>query len=115
MTPDMNGLSSRDYERQAEASRGRLAGTLRELNDRLTPGQVVDEVLTYAKGGGGTFLTAFSNAAKDNPMPSLLIGTGLMMFLSEKTGLTQMMRGRTEAAQNGAPHGGSNDGAGSGD
>jgi hypothetical protein len=93
------GMSSRDYEREAEASRHRLAGNLRELSDRLTPGQVFDEVLTYAKGGGGTFLGALSNAAKDNPVPSLLISAGLLMFLSEKTGITHMLKDRSNGAR----------------
>jgi len=48
-----NDMSSREYEREAEASRHRLASNLRQLSDRLTPGQIMDEMLTYAKGGGG--------------------------------------------------------------
>ena len=32
-------------------------------------------------------LRAFSNAMRENPLPSLLIGAGCMMFLSEKMGL----------------------------
>jgi len=95
MTADKD-MSSRHYEREAEASRSRLAGSLRELSDRLTPGQVFDEMLTYAKGGGGTFLNALSHAARDNPIPSLLIGAGLLMFLSEKTGIGSMMRGHAD-------------------
>jgi ElaB/YqjD/DUF883 family membrane-anchored ribosome-binding protein len=86
-----NQPSSGDYAREAEATRGRLAHSLDELSDRLTPGQVFDEMLTYAKGGGGTFFRAFTNAARENPMPSLLIGAGCMMFLSEKMGLNQLI------------------------
>ena len=92
-------MSSREYEREAEASRHRLAGSLRELNHRLTPGNIIDEVLAYAKGGGGSFLNALSNAAKDNPVPSLLIGAGLLMFLSEKAGLSHMLTGQHDATQ----------------
>jgi ElaB/YqjD/DUF883 family membrane-anchored ribosome-binding protein len=84
-------LSSRDYEREAEATRHRLADSLDELTGKLTPGQVFDEVLSYAKGGGGTFFRALSNAARENPVPSLLIGAGCMMFLSEKMGLSRLM------------------------
>ncbi len=79
--------NSGDYEREAEATRRRLAQNLDELSDRLTPGQVFDEMLTYSRAGGGTFLRAFNNAVKENPLPSLLIGAGCMMFLSEKMGL----------------------------
>lgn len=87
MNPEHNEPSSRDYEREAEATRHRLARGLAELNDRLTPGQVFDEVLTYAKDGSGNFLRSLGNAARANPIPSLLIGAGCMMFLSEKMGI----------------------------
>ena len=79
--------TSGDYEREAEHTRRRLADNLDELSDRLTPGQVFDEMLTYSRAGGGTFFRAFSNAMRENPLPSLLIGAGCMMFLSEKMGL----------------------------
>src|SRR4051794_21877481 len=91
MTSQRSDLSSRDYEREAEATRYRLAESLDELGERLTPGQVFDEVLTYARGGSGTFFRALSSAARENPVPSLLIGAGLMMFLSEKTGLSRLI------------------------
>ena len=79
--------TSGDYEREAELTRRRLADHLDELSDRLTPGQVFDEMLSYSRAGGGTFFSAFSNAMRQNPLPSLLIGAGCMMFLSEKMGL----------------------------
>ena len=44
-------------------------------------------MLAYSRAGGGTFLRAFSNAMRENPVPSLLIGAGCMMLLSEKMGL----------------------------
>jgi len=95
MKPDTDRYSSpRDYEREAEITRYRLAHNLDELSDRLTPGQVFDEILTYTRGGGGTFLRALTNAARENPIPSLLIGAGFMMFLSEKTGLNRLMSRR---------------------
>jgi hypothetical protein len=85
MTSYQEGLSaSRDHEREAEHTRRRLAENLDELSDRLTPGQVFHEMLTYSRAGGGTFLSAFSNAMRQNPLPSLLIGAGCMMFLPEK-------------------------------
>src|SRR5205807_636097 len=82
-------LTAQEYEREAKATRNRLAHSLDELNDRLTPGQVFDEVLSYARGGSGTFLRALSNAARDNPIPALLIGASCMLFLSEKMGLNR--------------------------
>jgi len=96
MTSRSQEHSSRYYERQAEATRHRLAHELDELGNRLTPGQVFDEMLTYAKGGGGTFLRALSNATRDNPVPSLLIGAGCMMFLSEKMGLNRYIARKSD-------------------
>jgi ElaB/YqjD/DUF883 family membrane-anchored ribosome-binding protein len=81
--------SARDYEQKAEETRHRLADTLDELHDRLTPGDLLNELLGYGKVGGGTVFRAFGNAAKENPIPALLIGAGCTMFLAEKTGLTQ--------------------------
>ena len=91
MTSLHNRLTSaRDYEREAERARGRLANNLDELSDRLTAGQVIDEMLTYSKASGGTAFRAFSNAMRENPIPSLLIGAGCMMFLSEKMGFSAL-------------------------
>lgn len=88
--------SSGDYQREAEQARQRLANNLNELSDRLTRGQVFDEMLTYSRAGGGTFFRAFSNAMRENPLPSLMIGAGCMMFLSEKMGL---MSGRANGGR----------------
>src|SRR5690242_21240559 len=91
MSVDRGERSSRDYEREAEATRYRLADTLDELHDRLTPGHMLDEVLSYARGGGAGFARALTNAARENPIPALLIGAGCALFLAEKTGATQRM------------------------
>jgi ElaB/YqjD/DUF883 family membrane-anchored ribosome-binding protein len=101
MKSQRNNLSPRDYEREAEITRHRLAGNIDELSDRLTPGQVFDEVLTYARGGGGNFFRALGNAARDNPIPSLLISAGCMMFLSEKMGLNRVIARRAGDAWRG--------------
>lgn len=101
---DRSDYSSRDYAREAEATRKRLASSINELSDRLTPGQVFDEMLTYARGGGGTFFRALSNAARENPIPSLLIGAGCMLFLSEKTGLNRLVAGSGDGSSNGRLH-----------
>ncbi len=82
-----NERLARHYEEEAEATRHSLANTLKDLNAQLTPGQMFDEVMTYAKGGGSTFTRAFSNAVRENPFPALLVGTGCMLFLSERMGI----------------------------
>lgn len=97
--------TARHYEREAEATRHRLADTLNELHDRLTPGDILNEMLTYGRGGGGTFLRAFTTAARQNPIPALLIGAGCAMFVAEKTGLTQRLAARAERREGAFPRG----------
>lgn len=87
MQSNGNGQTAWEYEREAEAHRHRLVETLDELNSRLSPGQMLDEVLTYAKVGGGNFGQAAMNAAKHHPVPTLLIGAGVMLFMSDRLGL----------------------------
>jgi hypothetical protein len=76
--------SASDYERVAENNRRRLASTLDELAASLTPGRMLDEVLSYARSGGGDFIKGLGRAAGENPVPTLLIGVGAAMFLSGK-------------------------------
>ena len=83
----MNEPNSRDYARDAEAARTRLSTKLTELQDGLTPGRLLDEVLSYGRNGGTFFLKALNNAARENPVPTMLVGAGCAMFLTEKTGL----------------------------
>lgn len=74
-------MSSEQLERQTEKSRADVEQTLGELRARLTPGQIVDEVLAYARDGGGEFLTNFGRQVTNNPLPVTLIGAGLAWFL----------------------------------
>ena len=82
-----NERLARHYEQEADSTRHSLASTLKELNARLTPGQMFDEMMSYTQTGGGNFTRAFSNAVRENPFPALLISTGCMLFLSERMGL----------------------------
>ena len=77
-------LSTRDYERVADASRRRLASSLDDLSRSLTPGRMLDEVMTYARGGGTDFFRGLGKAASANPIPTLLVSVGSIMFLSGK-------------------------------
>jgi hypothetical protein len=85
-------LTTRDYERVADASRRRLASSLDDLSRSLTPGRVLDELMTYARGGGTDFFRGLGKAASANPIPTLLVSVGTIMFLSGKSGLDRSPR-----------------------
>lgn len=77
-TTDPGNRSSAEIEREVENTRARLTGTLEELRDRASPGQVFEQVLDYAKtSGGGDFVRNLGQAVRDNPLPILLIGAGV--------------------------------------
>jgi ElaB/YqjD/DUF883 family membrane-anchored ribosome-binding protein len=97
MDIDDDRMSAREYAREATRIRTRLASELDQLHGRLSFGQIFDEVLGYTKSGGSTFFGAFSNATRENPIPSLLIASGCMMLLSEKMGLNRYLGADSEA------------------
>src|SRR5437588_6818647 len=69
---------SEQLEREAEGARRELAGALDELRLRMTPGQIVDEIIDYARQ---TPVAEFSrNLVRDirqYPLPLLLIAAGV--------------------------------------
>jgi hypothetical protein len=80
-------LTARELDHEAYDRRERLASTLDELSASLTPGRMLDEVLSYAKGGGGNFLMGLGKSAAANPLPTILISTGCALFLAGKGGV----------------------------
>jgi ElaB/YqjD/DUF883 family membrane-anchored ribosome-binding protein len=74
--------SSAQLEREAEQTRSQLAQTLDELRERITPGQLVDQAVDYAKdSGGGLFVRNLGRQATDNPLPVALIGAGVAWLM----------------------------------
>lgn len=68
-------------EADLNQSRHRLNDTLEALGQKLSPGQMVDEVLGLAQGQAGDFAAKLGRQVKDNPLPTLLIAAGVGMLL----------------------------------
>src|SRR5215468_1481574 len=85
--------SSAQLERETEKTREQLADTLAELKARVTPGQVVDHVMDYARNtNSAEFFRNLRNEAVRNPMPLALLGMGaawLMLSNSVTRGTRQ--------------------------
>jgi uncharacterized protein DUF3618 len=74
--------SSAQLEREAEQTRSQLAATLEELRGRITPGQLVDQTLDYARESNLAELARnLGRDARDNPLPLALIGTGIAWLM----------------------------------
>ena len=79
---------SEQLRREAEQTRAQLAGTLEELRARITPGQVVDQLVDYAgDSDAGEFFRNLGRQAAKNPIPVTLMGAGLAwLMLAGKSG-----------------------------
>lgn len=73
---------SAELEREVEAQRAQVESTIGEIKDRLTPGQLVDEMLSYTKHGGAHFASNLGSTVTANPLPVALIGVGLAWLMS---------------------------------
>jgi ElaB/YqjD/DUF883 family membrane-anchored ribosome-binding protein len=79
---DPGNRSSAEIEQEVEATRARLAGTLGEIRDRASPGQLFEQALDYAKqSGGADFARNLGASVRDNPLPLVLIGAGIAWLM----------------------------------
>jgi uncharacterized protein YjbJ (UPF0337 family) len=70
-------------ERETERTRVDLANTVEELRERLTPGEVLDEVIDYASDGEvGAYLRNFRRQVIDNPLPLGLMGVSIAWLVA---------------------------------
>jgi len=77
--------SSEQLEREAERTRSDLGATLDELRSRITPGQVMDQTLDFARDTNLPVLARnLARDARDNPLPLLLIGAGVAWLMFGK-------------------------------
>src|SRR5471032_1285226 len=90
--------TSGEIEREAEISRARLALTLDQLRDNLTPQHLADEVLGNARRGASVVLKSIGESAIEHPVPALLIGAASAMLFSAAAGLTQSSSGSRSAS-----------------
>ncbi len=68
-------------EADLDQSRHRLNDTLNALGNKLSPGQMVDEVLGLAQGQAGQFAAKLGSQVRDNPMPTILIAAGIAWLM----------------------------------
>lgn len=79
----MSGSLS-DLEKDIEESRARLDRTIDQIQDRLTPGNLVEEMLGTARVTplNGVYDTALE-VVRRNPLPVLMIAVGAGLLLNK--------------------------------
>ena len=74
--------SSEQLEQESARVRAHVAETIDELRDRATPGQLVDQLLDYAReGNGAQYLRNLRSEIVDHPMPVTLVGAGIAWMI----------------------------------
>jgi hypothetical protein len=94
--------TSEQLEREAEATRAQIAATLDELRGRMTTGQIVDQLVDYARdSGGGEFARNFGRQVVGNPIPVALVGAGIawLMMAGRSVPSDDIAAGMSEAGR----------------
>ncbi len=74
--------SSERLEREADDTRAQLQTTLEELRYRITPGQILDQMLDFAgEGVAGEFAGNLRDQVVHRPLALALIGAGLAWLM----------------------------------
>ena len=65
-------------EDEIERTRADVGATIDAIQEKLTPGQMMDQALQYVRSSGaGDFGSNLGRAVRDNPLPVALIGIGV--------------------------------------
>jgi uncharacterized protein DUF3618 len=73
--------STAELEKDVAAERNRVDETLGKIQARLTPGQLIDEVIHHGQGAGTDFVANLGRTLSANPIPTALVGVGLLWLL----------------------------------
>ena len=75
--------SQDEIEQGLERTRARMDSRLTELQGRLSPGQILDDLMGYFRGSeGGDFARNLVASVKSNPMPAALTGISLAWLMA---------------------------------
>jgi hypothetical protein len=85
----MTDRSSQEIEQEIEQQRQHMGRTLDAIQERLSPGEIMDQVVDYFRSGrgeditrgAGEFVSNLGRSIRDNPIPVALIGTGVCWLI----------------------------------
>lgn len=82
MTEHYDDKSSAEIQQEIDHTRAEMSETIEALRNRLSPGELVDQAMTYLKdGGAGQFTSNLGETVKQNPVPTALIGIGIAWLM----------------------------------
>ena len=69
-------------EREIDQTRVNMDQTLGALERKLSPGQLLDQAMEFARENGGELANNFGRAVKENPVPALLTAVGIAWMVA---------------------------------
>lgn len=73
--------SPETLEREIDARRANIGSIVDALESKFSPGQLIDEALSYSKRNGGEFFGNLGTTVRANPVPMVLTGVGLLWLM----------------------------------
>ena len=74
-----------DMEQEINSTRERIGRTVEELEQRLSPGQLVDQALGYARDHGGDFAANVAGSIRRNPLPMIVTAIGILWLVKSQS------------------------------
>ena len=75
--------SSAQLQREVDQQRAQLEDRIDGIQEKLSPGQLIDELMAYTKGGGGEFIASLQRNVTANPLPVALLGVSLAWLMAK--------------------------------
>jgi ElaB/YqjD/DUF883 family membrane-anchored ribosome-binding protein len=69
-------------EREIDQTRANMDRTLGALERKLSPGQLLDQAMEFARENGGEFANNLGRSVKENPVPALLTAVGIAWIVA---------------------------------
>lgn len=90
-----------EIQAQIARTRGDMDATLNAIEQRLTPGQLVDQGIDYLRNSGANeFVSNLGGSVKNNPLPVALVGIGIAWLMA--TGNRRPSYGSTQSESSGS-------------
>lgn len=71
-------------EREIDLKRAEIGGTVAALERKLSPGELFERALGFARGNGREFFDNLAYSVKSNPVPMVLTSVGLLWMMASQ-------------------------------
>lgn len=75
-----------NIENDIHATRRSIGDKIERIQERLSPGDVVDNVVDFARTNGGAVAGGIGRTLRDNPVPAAMIGAGILWLALSSRG-----------------------------